>query len=132
MSMNILAANIAAIAGAALLALQPGEPDGFLQSAADPESHADTACHIELAATPDGLLVTAWGEGEAGSNYRMVVTQRMGGGGFDIVQEGDVPLSGSEDTLLSDILLDTDADFSARLSTWNANGDPVCNWNERV
>ncbi len=66
MSMNILAANIAAIAGAALLALQPGEPDGFLQSAADPESHADTACHIELAATPDGLLVTAWGEGEAG------------------------------------------------------------------
>ena len=62
----------------------------------------------------------------------MVVTQRIGGGGFDIVQEGDVPLSGSEDTLLSDILLDTDADFSARLSTWNANGDPVCNWNERV
>jgi len=132
MSMNILAANIAAIAGAALLALQPGEPDGFVQSAANPDSFADTACHIELASTPDGLLVTAWGQGEPGSNYRMVVTQRMGGGGFDIVQEGDVPASGSEDTLLSDILLDTDADFSARLSTWNANGDPVCNWNERV
>ncbi|SDM24146.1 curli-like amyloid fiber formation chaperone CsgH [Maricaulis salignorans] len=132
MSMNILAANVAAISGAALLALQPGEPDGFAHSAADAARYADSACHIELAATPDGLLITAWGEGEAGSNYRMVVTQRTGGGGFDIVQEGDVPLSGSEDTLLSDILLDTDADFSARLSTWNASGDPVCNWNERV
>jgi len=129
MSMNILAANLTALAGATLLALQPGEPDVLNQPAA---YDAGSACHIELADTPDGLLVTAWGRGEAGSNYRMVVTQRMGGGGFDIVQEGDVPANGAGDALLSDILLDTEADFTARLSTWDANGEPLCNWNERV
>jgi hypothetical protein len=129
MSMNILAANLTALAGATLLALQPGEPDAVIQPATD---EAGPACHIELADTPDGLLVTAWGQGEAGSNYRMVVTQRMGGGGFDIVQEGDVPANGAGDTLLSDILLDTEADFTARLSTWDANGEPLCNWDERV
>ncbi|WP_417469688.1 curli-like amyloid fiber formation chaperone CsgH [Maricaulis sp.] len=129
MSMNILAANLTALAGATLLALQPGEPDAMVQPAANA---AGSACHIELADTADGLLVTAWGQGEAGSNYRMVVTQRMGGGGFDIVQEGDLPANGAGDSLLSDILLDTEADFTARLSTWDANGEPLCNWNERV
>ncbi|WP_417482806.1 curli-like amyloid fiber formation chaperone CsgH [Maricaulis sp.] len=129
MSMNILAANLAALAGATLLALQPGEPEALVQPA---DNAAGSACHIELADTPDGLLVTAWSQGEAGGNYRMVVTQRMGGGGFDIVQEGDVPANGTGDALLSDILLDTEADFTARLSTWDANGEPLCNWNERV
>jgi hypothetical protein len=129
MSINILAINTIAIAGAALIAIQPGEAALSDSSAA---ISSDSACHIEMADTPDGLLVTAWGLGDAGSSYRMVVTQRMGGGGFDIVQEGDVPAYGSESALLSDILLDTGADFSARLSTWNAAGEPLCSWHEQA
>ncbi|WP_339743203.1 curli-like amyloid fiber formation chaperone CsgH [uncultured Maricaulis sp.] len=129
MSINILAVNAMAIAGAALIAIQPGEP---VLSDQPGVNFSNSACHIEMAETPDGLLVTAWGMGDAGSNYRMVVTQRMGGGGFDIVQEGDVPAGGSEDALLSDILLDTDANFSARLSTWNATGELVCRWDEQA
>lgn len=129
MSMNILAVNVMAIAGAALVAIQPGEPAMPAQTAANASG---PACHIEMANTPDGLLVTAWAMGDAGSNYRMVVTQRMGGGGFDIVQEGDVPAGIGEDSLLSDILLDTGADFSARLATWNAAGEQVCSWNEQA
>lgn len=129
MSMNILAVNMMAIAGAALVALQPGEPDMTGEPAANATA---SACHIEMAETPEGRLVTAWGKGDAGSNYRMVVTQRMGGGGFDIVQEGDVPAGLHEDALLSDILLDTGAAFSARLSTWNGAGEQVCSWNEQA
>jgi hypothetical protein len=129
MSMNLFAVNVMAIAGAALVAIQPGEPampgQPGVQTAA-------SACHIEMAETPEGLLVTAWGLGDAGSNYRMVVTQRTGGGGFDIVQEGDVPAGRSEAALLSDILLDSGAAFSARLSTWNAAGDEICSWHEQA
>jgi hypothetical protein len=129
MSMNLLAVNAMAIAGAALIAIQPGEPAIAGPSAANTTA---SACHIEVAETPDGLLVTAWGLGDAGSNYRMVVTQRTGGGGFDIVQEGDVPAGGSEAALLSDIMLDTGAAFSARLSTWDAAGDEICSWYEQA
>jgi hypothetical protein len=129
MTMNVLAVNAMAIAGAALIAIQPGEPSMSDEPALNTSS---SACHIEMAETPDGLLVTAWGRGDAATNYRMVVTQRMGGGGFDIVQEGDVPAGGSEAALLSDILLDTGAGFSARLSTWNAAGDEVCSRLERA
>ncbi len=129
MSINFLAVNTIAIAGAALIALQPGDPALVDQAGANV---SDSACHIEAAETPDGLLITAWGMGEAGSNYRMVVTQRMGGGGFDIVQEGDLPAGSHEDALLSDILLDPGTDFSARLSTWNAAGEPVCSWHEQA
>ena len=129
MTMNIIAANAIAIAGAALIAIQPGEPAMPDQPGANATA---SACHIEAAETPDGLLVTAWARSDAGSNYRMVVTQRTGGGGFDIVQEGDVPAGGGEDALLSDILLDTGAAFSARLSTWNAAGERACSWHERA
>ena len=131
MSLNpTLLLNLAALAGAVLVIIQPAALGGSVDPvAADP---AFSACHIEADQTPDGLLLTAWGRGDAGDNYRMVVTQRTGGGGFDIVQEGDVPLTNGEDALLSDMILDTDASFSARLSTWNAAGDEACSWNERV
>mgnify|MGYP003635420444 CR=1 FL=1 len=129
MTMNLLVVNAVAIAGAALIAIQPGEPSVSDVPALNTSS---SACHIEMDETSDGLLVTAWGRGDAGTNYRMVVTQRMGGGGFDIVQEGDVPAGSGEAALLSDILLDTGAGFSARLSTWNAAGDQVCSWHEQA
>jgi hypothetical protein len=129
MSMNLLAVNVMAIAGAALVAIQPG--DAAMPGQPGVQTTA-SACHIEMAETPEGLLVTAWGLGDAGSNYRMVVTQRTGGGGFDIVQEGDVPAGRSEAALLSDILLDSGAAFSARLSTWNAAGDEICSWHEQA
>lgn len=126
MSINLLAVNMMAIAGAALVAFQSDEP---VEPAPTAES---SACHIEYAETPDGLLISAWGQGEAGDNYRLVVTQRMGGGGFDIVQEGDVPAGGSENALLSDIMLDNGTSFNARLSTWNAAGDQICSWTEQA
>lgn len=129
MSMNTLAVNAAALAGAALLAIQPGEA---AMQADSSDFTIAAACHIEVDATPEGRLVTAWGFGEAGSTYRMVVTQRVGGGGFDIVQEGDVPADTAEASLLSDILLDSDASFRARLSTWNASGEPLCQSSENA
>jgi hypothetical protein len=34
--------------------------------------------------------------------------------------------------VVSDLLLDTDTDFSARLTAWDAYGDPVCRIGDRI
>ncbi|MEA1942982.1 MAG: curli-like amyloid fiber formation chaperone CsgH [Pseudomonadota bacterium] len=99
---------------------------------ADPALEAaHTLCGIDVAETGDGLVLTAWSAPEYTSNWRMVVTQRTGGGGFDIVQEGEVP-AGQGPVVVSDLLLDTDTDFSARLTAWDAQGDPVCRIGDRI
>jgi len=84
-----------------------------------------------VADTPDGLVLTAWSAPDYTASWRMVVTQRTGGGGFDIVQEGEVP-AGREPVVVSDLLLDTGTDFSASLTAWDAYGDPVCQTGDRI
>ncbi|MBO6764775.1 curli-like amyloid fiber formation chaperone CsgH [Maricaulis sp.] len=91
----------------------------------------EAACGIDVSQTSDGLLLTAWSAPSRTRTWRMVVTQRTGGGGFDIVQEGDVP-PGDGAVAVSDLLIDTGADFSARLTAWDANGDPVCRFGDRI
>ena len=122
-------AFIAAVAGSAGLISNTAE-----NAAIDPD--LPLSCYIDVAETDDGLQLTAWGLGLDNASYRMVVTQRMGGGGFDIVQEGEIPapeLETEEDAfILSDMLIATDAEFSAELMTWNTQGDQICRWGERV
>lgn len=122
-------AFIAAVAGSAGLISNTAE-----NAAIDPD--LPLSCYIDVAETDDGLQLTAWGLGFDNASYRMVVTQRMGGGGFDIVQAGEIPAPELEDDegafILSDMLIATDAEFSAELMTWNAQGDQICRWGERV
>lgn len=127
MMKSTIALISAAIGGAGLLGAtadtEPALPD------------ISMPCYIDMVETEDGILLTAWGETLHQSSYRMVVTQRFGGGGFDIVQEGEIPLAeeaGDDMLVLSDMILDVEADFSAKLTTWNAEGDQICRWGERI
>lgn len=120
-------ASAAAAAGVWFAAQADPVPGPVPQSAGS----APGACGIDVAETADGLVLTAWSEPEMTASWRMVVTQRTGGGGFDIVQEGEVP-AGQGPVVVSDLLLDTGADFSARLTAWDAYGDPVCRFGGRI
>jgi len=112
---------------------------GFLAAVAD-ESQGEvllaeagpTPCYITSSENEGAIYLTAWGSGEQSGSYRMVVTQRMGGGGFDIVQEGDFIANAGEPVILSDMELDVEASFSAQLSTWAPDGQAICEWNERI
>lgn len=118
-------------AGGSLLASASGETTSESERLA--LEYGD-ACYIDVATAGDAVVLTAWSASDAQSTYRMVVTQRFGSGGFDIVQEGDIePLEiDGAPQLLSDMELDVDAEFSARLTTWNADGDIICRWGERI
>ncbi|RKR00396.1 curli-like amyloid fiber formation chaperone CsgH [Maricaulis maris] len=87
-----------------------------------------SACGIDLTETVDGLVVTAWSAPDAGASWDMIVTQRTGGGSFDIYQGGDIEPRGEGAVILSDITLDMETDFNARLSTWSAQGELLCRW----
>ena len=120
-------ASAAAAAGVWFVA----QADPFEDPAQEIAGSAPAACGIDVAETADGLVLTAWSAPEYAASWRMVVTQRTGGGGFDIVQEGEVP-AGQGPVIVSDLLLDTGADFSARLTAWDAYGDPVCRFGDRI
>jgi len=90
------------------------------------------ACGIDLTETVDGLVVTAWSAPDAGSSWDMIITQRTGGGSFDLYQGGDIEPYGEGAVILSDITLDMETDFSARLSTWSPQGDLLCRWGDAV
>ncbi|WP_300545654.1 curli-like amyloid fiber formation chaperone CsgH [Maricaulis sp.] len=92
------------------------------------ELEAGQACGIDVSETEDGLLLTAWSAAEISDSWRMVVTQSAGAGGFDIVQSGEVDGNGPGAVVVSDMLVDTGAEFSARLTTWNAAGETVCRY----
>ncbi|WP_291844803.1 curli-like amyloid fiber formation chaperone CsgH [Maricaulis sp.] len=87
-----------------------------------------SACGIDLTETVDGLVVTAWSAPEAGASWDMIITQRTGGGSFDIRQSGDIEPYGEGAVILSDITLDMETDFNARLSTWSPQGELLCRW----
>jgi len=90
------------------------------------------ACGIDLTETVDGLVLTAWSAPEPGASWDMVITRRSGDGSFDIYQSGDVESYGEAAVILSDITLDMETDFSARLSTWSPQGELICRWGERA
>ena len=92
---------------------------------------APAPCGIDVAETADGLVLTAWSVPAYTDSWRMVVTRRAGSGGFDIVQEGDVP-PGEGAVIVSDLQIGAGADFSARLTAWDADGQPVCRYGDRV
>lgn len=102
----------------------------LIAAAQTPERYASAssqgACYIASDLTGDGLRLTAWSTSAEPGSYRLVVTQRTGGGGFDIVQEGDAPASYQQPEWLSDIVLDTEARFDARLSVWDQYGQLIC------
>ena len=87
---------------------------------------AGEACGIDVVAADEGVVLTAWSEPGNARSWRMVVTQSMGSGGFDLVQSGDVTSFGEGAVILSDMELDMDAAFTARLTTWNAAGETLC------
>ena len=92
-----------------------------------------SVCFVAAEDDEDGILITAWADAGAAGSYRMVATQRTGGGGgFDIVQEGDFNSSPEYPVLLSDMILDVEAEFSIRLKTWNVDGELSCDWSERI
>lgn len=125
--MNLVAATIAGTIAFAALA-----DDLPLNDAASAEN-ANTACYVAAEDDEDAIILTAWAEAGASGSYRMVATQRTsGGGGFDIVQEGDFDSPNDYPVLLSDMILDVDADFSIRLKTWNPSGELNCDWVERI
>lgn len=99
--------------------------------AAEVSYRASQSCFVDVERADDGLLVSAWTDPGYGGVYRMVVTQRYGASGFDIVQEGDVPAGAGGNVLLSDVWLDVEADFVVRLSTWTNDGELLCTWGDR-
>ena len=118
-------AALLALGGAAVTAAA----DTFESGAESASGLAPETCGIDVDSTADGLLLTAWSlpETEA-ENWRMVVTQRTGGGGFDIVQEGDIYSDGEPVVIVSDILMNPGTDFSARLTTRAAGGAVICDF----
>lgn len=100
--------------------------------AAAPGLAAGQDCGIEVEETGDGLLLTGWAVPRETGSWRMTVYQSAGGGGFDIVQEGDFRTAGESMVPLSDMLIDTGAEFSARLTVWDAAGHAVCRYGDRV
>ncbi|WP_323762189.1 curli-like amyloid fiber formation chaperone CsgH [Maricaulis sp.] len=88
------------------------------------------ACGIDLTETVDGLVVTAWSAPDAGASWDMIITQRTGGGSFDIYQAGEIGGRGDAAVILSDITLDMETDFNARLSTWSPQGELLCRWGQ--
>jgi len=88
------------------------------------------ACGIDLTETVDGLVLTAWSAPDAGTSWDMIITQRTGGGSFDIYQGGEIEARGEGAVILSDITLDMETDFNARLSTWNQQGRLLCRWGQ--
>lgn len=108
------------------------EVDGAPAEARLAELDTGAACGIDLTETADGLVITAWSGPEAGSTWDMVITQRTGGGSFDIRQAGDIEPFGERAIILSDVTLDMETDFSASLSTWSAQGELLCRWGERA
>jgi hypothetical protein len=126
-----------AISGGAFAAqvVEETSPDTYIADAAYVEDINHVAaedCFIDVETIDDGVVLSAWSHGSAGSAYRMVVTQSYGGGGFDLVQEGEIPLVEGAPVLLSDMWLDVEASFTARLSTWSAEGELVCSWGDQV
>jgi hypothetical protein len=124
--LNIIAG---AIAGASFLAAVAEEPTELTM--ADGLQIAEP-CYFTTRDTSDGILIEAWASGDYAGSYQMSVTQHFGGGGFDIVQEGDFDSGDGNAYLLSDMTLDVEASFTARLSTWSTDGDKVCDWLDRV
>jgi hypothetical protein len=124
--LNIIAS---AIAGASLLAAVAEEPTALTM---DDGLQIAEACYFTTRDTADGILIEAWSSGDYAGSYQMSVTQHYGGGGFDIVQEGDFDVIDGNANLLSDIILDVEASFTARLSTWSTDGDKICDWLDRV
>ena len=108
------------------------EVDGAPAEARLAELDTGAACGIDLTETADGLVITAWSGPEAGSTWDMVITQRTGGGSFDIRQAGDIEPFGERAIILSDVTLAMETDFNASLSTWSAQGELLCRWGERA
>ena len=126
--------KFAILASASALGLWAcAQADILPDMAAAPGFQAGQVCGIEVEETRDGLLLTGWAvPHETSGSWRMVVHQRTGGGGFDIVQEGEIPRSGEPAVAVSDMLIDTGADFNARLTTWDASGETTCRYGGRV
>jgi hypothetical protein len=108
------------------------QADILPEIAAAPGVPGSQSCGIEIEETGDGLLLTGWAVPYEAGSWRMVVYQSTGGGGFDIVQEGDLRPSNQAYVPLSDMLIDSGSEFSARLTTWNAAGEPTCRYGGRV
>ena len=95
--------------------------------------NVSSACYVAVDDDEDGILISAWADAGASGYYRMIATQRAdGGGGFDIVQEGDFNSSNEDPQLLSDMILDVDSEFVIRLKTWNSAGELSCDRVERL
>ena len=125
--LNLVALAIAGSVTVAALADETAAID------VDANATYEPSCYVYASDDEDGVLVTAWADAGLSGSYRFVATQRTGGGGgFDIVQEGDFNASGENSELLSDMIMDVDAQFSVRLKTWNQAGKISCDWQNRI
>ena len=124
---NLFLPALAAFAGgAALFSLEAEDP--YIQSGGYAPIAAADYPDCGLSVAPDaegGRILTAWASPDLAGDYRLVVTRRMGGGGFDIVQEGDVDPAWADDGL-SEVWVGDNEDFSARLDIWAQSSEPVC------
>jgi len=118
---------LAATAGAGfLLTAQAQDEPGYALPVGYDEQPAN--CFITIDETRDGQLVTAWSDAMPGGSYQLVVTRGTGNGGFDLVQEGDLPWDGPGAQRLSDMQLDAHGRFTAQLTTYGVNGEALCHW----
>ena len=95
-----------------------------LDPSLDPARSPD--CGIERQDDEYGFLLTAWSELSMPGSWSLLVTQSTGGGGFDIMQSGDLDPRDGHDPVLSSIEVNAGYAVSARLTLWDADGMAVC------
>ncbi|MCR9267476.1 MAG: hypothetical protein NXI03_07880 [Alphaproteobacteria bacterium] len=95
-----------------------------LDPALDPAVSPD--CGIERLDDETGFLLTAWSELAQPGSWSLLVTQSTGGGGFDIMQSGDLDPREGHDPVLSSIDVEAGYSVSARLTLWDVNGMAIC------
>ena len=141
---NLLTAFMTAGAGAAaLFALEPQGQAGPTYAPAPQQGYAQTApaqplpvaqiepapdaCWLDVNADPyGGRTVSAWAAPGLDGEYRLVLTRRTGGGGFDIVQEGAIESWTDDGGPLSEVWVGDNERFSASYSVWDRAGGLIC------
>ena len=113
-----LFASMAAATGLFVSAQEGLDPD--LDSAFAP------GCGIERQEDGHGFVLTAWSDLALPGSWSLVVTQSQGGGGFDIMQSGDLDPREGHDPVLSEMEIQAGPSVSARLTLWDAEGLAIC------
>jgi hypothetical protein len=136
---NLLTALMTAGAGAAaLFALEPQDQPGPAYAPAPQQGYAQPtpvaqydsapdACWLDVTSDPyGGRMVSAWAAPGFDGAYRLVMTRRTGGGGFDIVQEGAIESWADDGGPLSEVWVGDEERFSARYHVYDASGGLIC------